>query len=475
MEAVLVVDGELDPRDRGVRLGTVGRRARLGVPQVQQRRLDVPGLARVGRDLVQRGSCSSQRDGGDEAFDQGRIGEHDAALAGIVASQLERQLGAEHGAPEIHDHEHAVRRRDPIDGLLDSRCVGAEHVVVETGCDLDRWRRAADHLEGELDGGLRQADDCARRRRCRPRRTPTTGGRTRSPPPRRATPRTSLRDPGGRRCAHRDSWPDPCGRPSGSWRHVPRRPLATPPRRRRWPSVRSAAAASSASSAGWRLSYMVLSPSSGRPRATSPSTPARNALARSSTEIASRRPAGRAQPEEERAVQGPAGAADVAHQGHADGLEELVRCAEAGAVELLAHGTHAAVHVDAVIGIPDGGVEIRQVRTLFGDEVTEAADPRVEAFCPDPLGPPEEKADPQAGRHDQHAERTENPSRHAGRTYRSQGASSLEDVAAQSYCGDEVRGHHVRRGPGRLSLVAGVFGCVLIAGLFRRSACQRPP
>jgi hypothetical protein len=55
---------------------------------------------------------------------------------------------------------------------------------------------------------------------------------------------------------------------------------------------------------------------------------------------------------------------------------------------------------------------------------------------------------------------------------------SLEDLPAQSYCGGEVRGHHLRRGPGRLSLVAGVFGCILIAGLFlvgRPASAHRDP
>ena len=78
------------------------------------------------------------------------------AVAG-VAAQLERQFGAEHGAAEIHEHEHAVGRGDPVDRFLDSRGVGAEHVAVETGGDLDRVAASPRTIcSGELDGGLGQ-------------------------------------------------------------------------------------------------------------------------------------------------------------------------------------------------------------------------------------------------------------------------------------------------------------------------------
>ena len=74
----------------------------------------------------------------------------------VVAAQLERQLCAEHRAAEVHDDEHTVGRGDEVDGFFHSGSVGAEHVAVETGGDLDGWRCAADHLEGELDGGIGQ-------------------------------------------------------------------------------------------------------------------------------------------------------------------------------------------------------------------------------------------------------------------------------------------------------------------------------
>ena len=128
------------------------RRGRLDAEQLG---LDLSGLSGVGGDLGQRRAGGGEGDRSDKAFDDRAIREHDGAVAG-VAAQLEGQFRAEHGATEIHDHEHTVGRGDAVDGFFHSGGVGAEYVAVETGRDLDGWRCAADHLQSELDGGVGQ-------------------------------------------------------------------------------------------------------------------------------------------------------------------------------------------------------------------------------------------------------------------------------------------------------------------------------
>ena len=60
----------------------------LGGLDAEQLGLDVSGLRGVGGDLGQRRAGGGEGDGSDEAFDDGAIGEHDGAVAG-VAAQLE--------------------------------------------------------------------------------------------------------------------------------------------------------------------------------------------------------------------------------------------------------------------------------------------------------------------------------------------------------------------------------------------------
>ena len=205
---MFVVQGEIDAGDGSGCVAIVRRR---GGRDAEQLGLDLSGLGGVGGDLGQRRTRGGEGDRGDEAFDDRAIGEHDGAVAG-VAAQLEGQFCAEHGAAEVHDDEYALGRSDTVDGFFDSGGVGAEHVAVETGGDLDRWRCATDHLQGELDGGVGQAatvgnDDDPDHGELTSR---MCGRRLRT-----ATQRKWRRDPGGRRCARRDSWPDPCGPPSG--------------------------------------------------------------------------------------------------------------------------------------------------------------------------------------------------------------------------------------------------------------------
>ena len=153
VQAVLVVQGQLDARGRGpVATPSCGG---LGRSDAEQLGLDLSGLRGVGGDLGQRRAGGGESDGGDEAFDDRAIRQHDGAVA-RVAAQLEGQFRAEHGAAEIHDDEHTVGRGDAVDGFFHSGGVGAEYVAVETGGDLDGWRCAADHLQRELDGGVGQ-------------------------------------------------------------------------------------------------------------------------------------------------------------------------------------------------------------------------------------------------------------------------------------------------------------------------------
>jgi hypothetical protein len=87
------------------------------------------------------------------------------------------------------------------------------------------------------------------------------------------------------------------------------------------------------------------------------------------------RPAGGAEAKEEGAVQWPAGPADAADQRHADRLEQLVEGGVGLGVELRPNRLHPSVHVDAVIGVTDGGVEIGQLGAVRGDQLGEATDP----------------------------------------------------------------------------------------------------
>ena len=73
-----------------------------------------------------------------------------------VVEQVQRQLGAEHGAAEVHQDDDAGGTVDPLDGLLDLHGVGAERRLVEPGRDLDPHRTAVQHLVGQRQRGPRQ-------------------------------------------------------------------------------------------------------------------------------------------------------------------------------------------------------------------------------------------------------------------------------------------------------------------------------
>ena len=87
--------------------------------------------------------------------------------------------------------------------------------------------------------------------------------------------------------------------------------------------------------------------------------------------------------EEERAVERAAGATDRAHQGHPDALEQrggvgghLAR--RRRVVEGGDHGRHPAIHVGAVVGVTDRGVELGEELLVVADDPSELAHPTIQ-------------------------------------------------------------------------------------------------
>ena len=111
-------------------------------------------------------------------------------VAEVGVEQVQRELGRQHGAAEVHEHDDAVAAVGGGDGAADRRRRRCRTVVVvEPGGDLDpRPARPCTISLGERDGGPRPGHGCARRRRCRPR-GPSASGRSaerRARRPRRA-------------------------------------------------------------------------------------------------------------------------------------------------------------------------------------------------------------------------------------------------------------------------------------------------
>ena len=193
----------------------------------------------------------------------------------------------------------------------------------------------------------------------------------------------SLPDPDVPRCARRDTTPGPCA-PAWGWsRRDP-----TPQHRRLGPSASSrptpsAIASSSASQAGARASYIVLSPACARPRATTPSSPARSAAANCDgiEGVLVARAPGHAQ--EEGAVQRSAGAAHGADERHPRGLEELAGSRSIDAVEGCDDGIETTVEIGSVVGVADGRVELSQELTVVRDLLCERHEPSLHRCCID--------------------------------------------------------------------------------------------
>ena len=114
------------------------------------------------------------------------------------------------------------------------------------------------------------------------------------------------------------------------------------------------------------------------PPATRPSIPARKALTTSSDDAVSRGP--QAAPKRRKNVpyRGPLAPPTAADERHPDQLEQLVDEGWRLGVELGLHRPHTPVHVDAVVGVADGGVEIGQLGAVLSDEISESTHPGLE-------------------------------------------------------------------------------------------------
>jgi hypothetical protein len=99
------------------------------------------------------GSAGSGHRGDDQPFDE-RCRAEQHAVGAAIAEQFERELGAEHGTAEIHEHDDAGRAVDLFDGRLDLHGVGAERRVVQSGGNGDARLLAVQHLGGEADRGV---------------------------------------------------------------------------------------------------------------------------------------------------------------------------------------------------------------------------------------------------------------------------------------------------------------------------------
>jgi hypothetical protein len=69
----------------------------------------------------------------DRAFDERSLAEQDPC-ATLVTQEVEGQLGREHGAAEIHQHEHAVIGPRSLDRLHDQHRVGTDRMLRCAGC-----------------------------------------------------------------------------------------------------------------------------------------------------------------------------------------------------------------------------------------------------------------------------------------------------------------------------------------------------
>ena len=133
---------------------------------------------------------------------------------------------------------------------------------------------------------------------------------------------------------------------------------------------------SNACRAGTSASTIVLSPSTAAPRPWMPSRPARSAFSRSSASkvsvVAERTP----RLAEAATEQRPGRAADAVDQGAADARSTARPAADPStASRSVDRRREAPIHVDAVVGVADRRVELREVVTVRREDVGALADP----------------------------------------------------------------------------------------------------
>ncbi len=90
-----------------------------------------------------------------QPLDQRRRAQHHA-LADAGVDHVERHLGRQHGAPEIHQHDHAFSVVGGLDGFDDGRGVGAERRRVQSGSHGDPHLGSVQHLRCQRHGRVGQ-------------------------------------------------------------------------------------------------------------------------------------------------------------------------------------------------------------------------------------------------------------------------------------------------------------------------------
>ena len=137
---------------RGRRRGFDGRGAVVRDPKLGAlHRQRAPGL---GRHFLERGAAARRGGGGHRPLDQRRLAHHD--LAGRVAQQFDRKLGAHQRTAQVHQHEDPIGRHGPLDRGLHAFGARAEDAsLLSSAGGLERQFRAA-HLARQGDDALGQ-------------------------------------------------------------------------------------------------------------------------------------------------------------------------------------------------------------------------------------------------------------------------------------------------------------------------------
>jgi hypothetical protein len=108
-----------------------------------------------GRYFIPAGTGRRGHRGDNQPFDHRSRAEYDP-VADAVLQEVERELGGEYGAAQVHQDHDAVAAVGGRDGVHDRDRVGAERRLVQPGGDLDPDRARVHHLRREPDRRARQ-------------------------------------------------------------------------------------------------------------------------------------------------------------------------------------------------------------------------------------------------------------------------------------------------------------------------------
>ena len=164
METVLVQHGEDGHHPDDVRAAERTDRLRVhrgrgghdGVRRAQVRQLAQQGGRGLRGDLVAVRAARGGDRRHDEPFHHGGGREQDPVAGGRIRQQLQRQLGAQDRAPEVHQDHDTGRAVHLLDGRGDLHRVRAQGGLVQPGGHGDAHLTPPDHLLGQLDGRDRQ-------------------------------------------------------------------------------------------------------------------------------------------------------------------------------------------------------------------------------------------------------------------------------------------------------------------------------